>query len=482
MRGKALVVGAGIGGLATAVRLAHDGWQVKLFEARPQVGGRVGELRHEDYRFDTGPTLLMMLEPLEKLFRDTGRRIEDYLDLVLINPSYRVFFGDDTVFDSSPTIAHMVREIRQKISPSEVGGYLRLMGDLAQMYQAVVPAFVRNRYRTLWDLLSPNRIALLARYRLLASLWKRVARYVRDPRLRMLFSFQTMYLGLSPQEALWVYGILTYMESGEGVWYPHGGMHQLAKALAYMVREHGGHVHLCQRVKQVLVEHNRAVGVVLESGERVQADLIVLNTDVPTLYRTLLPPTRFARKHYRNSCSALVFYIGYEGRLSHMLHHNVHFSQDFERNLHELFRLQKVPTDPSFYTCLSNRTNPHDAPEGCENLYVLVPVPNLAGEDASLHQDRIFEQVACRIGLDRAKVRFVKTQTPHDWQAMGLWQGAAFGISHHFFQSTYFRPSFRTPFERLYQVGASTQPGNGIPMVLIASELLAQEVRQVFGG
>src|SRR5690554_5183650 len=136
MRGKAIVVGAGIGGLATAARLAHAGWKVEVFEARPQIGGRVGELRHEGYRFDMGPTLLMMLEPLERLFSDLHRRLEDYLSLVLIDPSYRVFFGDGTEFDSSPCIARMVQEIRHKISFNEVAGYLRLMGDLAQMYQA----------------------------------------------------------------------------------------------------------------------------------------------------------------------------------------------------------------------------------------------------------------------------------------------------------------------------------------------------------
>ncbi len=480
MQGKAIVVGAGMGGLATAARLAHAGWKVEVFEARRQVGGRVGELRHDGYRFDTGPTLLMMLEPLERLFSDLHRRLEDYMSLVLIDPSYRVFFGDGTEFDSSPCIARMVQEIRHKISPDEVAGYLRLMGDLAQMYQAVVPAFVRNPYRSLWDLFSPSRIALLMRYRLTARLWRRIPRYVRDPRLQVLFSFQTMYLGLSPKEALWVYGILTYMESGEGVWYPRGGMHRLAEALAQIVREEGGQIHLCQRVQKVQVEGNRATGVVLESGEVERADLIVLNTDVPTLYRSLLPPTRHAQRNYRNSCSALMFYIGYEAPLPHLLHHNVHFAADFERNLHELFVERKTPTEPSFYTCLSNRTDPSDAPAGCENLYVLVPVPNLAGEDASLHQERILNYVAERVGLDMSRVRFVKTCTPHDWQAMGLWQGAAFGISANFFQSTYFRPGYRTPFERLYQVGASTRPGNGIPMVLIAAELLTEEIKQAF--
>lgn len=465
-----------MGGLATAARLAKAGYEVFVFEARNQIGGRIGELRRNDYRFDTGPTLLMMLEPLERLFSDLHRRVEDYLELVLIDPSYRVYFGDGTVFDSSPNIARMVREIARKISPREVPGYLKLMADLSAMYHAVVPAFVRKQYDSLADLFSPYQVGLLLRHRLLANLWKRVGRYVRDPRLRMLFSFQTMYLGLSPKEALWVYGVLTYMESGEGVWYPRGGMHKVPHAVAQIAQEEGARIYLNQRVAEVLVENGQAVGVRLTSGEVLHADVVVINVDAPTAYRELLPPTRYARRNFKNSCSALMFYIGYTEPLPHQLHHNVYFSRDFEQNLYELFVQNRVPSDPSFYTCLSNRTDPQDAPAGCENLYVLVPVPNLTGEDARAAAPRVLETVIARVGLKRERIQFVETLTPHEWQALGLWQGAAFGIAHNFFQSTAFRPSVRTPFRNCYLVGASTQPGNGIPMTLISAELVAERV------
>ncbi|MFN7161992.1 MAG: phytoene desaturase family protein [Fimbriimonadales bacterium] len=471
-----VIVGAGMGGLSTAARLAKSGCEVTVFEARPQIGGRLGELRRDGYRFDTGPTLLMMLEPLERLFGDLHRRVEDYLDLALIDPSYRVYFGDGTVFDSTPNIARMTREITRKISPDEVPGYLRLMGDLSAMYHAVVPAFVRKQYRGLGDLFTPSQVGLLLRHRLLSNLWKRVAGYVHDPRLRMLFSFQTMYLGLSPKEALWVYGVLTYMESGEGVWYPRGGMHRLPEAIARVAQEEGARLYLNHRVQEVLIAGDRAVGVRLQSGEVLKADVVVVNVDAPTAYRELLPPTPYAKRNFKNSCSALMFYIGYTEPLPHQLHHNVYFSRDFEANLRELFEEQRVPSDPSFYTCLSNRTDPADAPAGCENLYVLVPAPNLTGEDARAAAPRVLETVIERVGLKRECMQFVEMLTPHEWQAMGLWQGAAFGIAHTFFQSTAFRPSVQTPFGNCYLVGASTQPGNGIPMTLISAELVAERI------
>ncbi len=477
-----VIVGGGIGGLSAAARLAHSGFRVTLIEQRHQLGGRIGEVQRDGFRFDTGPTLLMMLDPLEKLFRDTHRRLEDYLQPVLLNPSYRVFYADGLRFDSSPCIASMIREIGRKFSPAEVPGYLRLMADLSAMLYDVVPAFVRRNYRSPLDLFSPGQVALLVKHRLLANLYRRISRYARDPRLRMLFTFQTMYLGLSPLEAPWVYGILTYMESGEGVWFPRGGMYAIIRAIERIATEEGAQIRLNERVEQVLVENGRARGVKLASGEEIPADAVVLNADVPTAYSQLLPPTKQSTRRWRNSCSALVFLIGYDGALPELLHHNVHFSADFERNLSEIFVQKTVPTDPSFYTCLSVRTEPADAPAGAENLYVLVPAPNLTGEDAGAVSDVVLEKVLSRLereaNLQRERIRFVERITPADWQAMGLWQGAAFGLSHDFFQSTCFRPSNRAPFEGVYFVGASTVPGNGIPMVLISAELVQERILQ----
>jgi len=475
-----VIVGAGLGGLASAVRLAQLGHRVTLIEQLEHLGGRIAELRREGFRFDTGPTLLMMLHPLEKLFHDLQVRLEDYLQPLLLNPSYRVFYADGTRFDSSPCIANMVREIATKISSDQVRGYLRLMADLGSMLHDVVPTFVQRNYQSVFDLLNVRSLALVLKHGLLNNLSKQVVKYVQDPRLRMLFTFQTMYLGLSPLNAPWVYGILTYMESGEGVWFPRGGMYQIIRALEQLARQSGVRIYTSTPVRQVIIEQGRATGVQLANGDILPAGVVVLNVDVPTAYARLLPSCRVARRRWRNSCSALVFCIGYANSLPELLHHNVHFSADFERNLHEIFVQKVVPTDPSFYTCLSVRTESTDAPEGCENLYVLVPVPNRSGQDATSMTDKVLDKVLQRlqqdVGLCRRYIRFVHQVTPADWESIGLWQGAAFGLSHDFFQSTCFRPSNRAPFRGVYFVGASTVPGNGIPMVLISAELLQERI------
>jgi phytoene desaturase len=481
-----IVVGGGIGGLAAAARLAHAGYRVTLIEQRYQLGGRVGLLRRDGFRFDTGPTLLMMLDPLERFFAETHRRMEDYLQPVLLQPSYRVFYADGLRFDSSPCIATMVREIAKKFSSAEVPGYLRLMADLSLMLHEVVPTFVRHNYRSVADLLGIQPIRLLWKHRLLSNLYRRIGYYVRDPKLRMLFTFQTMYLGLSPLQAPWVYAILTYMESGEGVWFPRGGMYELVRALERIGVEEGVQFVLGERVEEVLIDGGRAKGVRLASGSTLSADIVVLNTDVPTAYQKLLPDTKLRRRRWRNSCSALVYCIGYKGQLPALLHHNVHFSHDFERNLNDIFVRKVVPDEPSFYTCLSVRTEPSDAPDGCENLYVLVPVPNRSGQDATDVANAVLDNVLGRLendaGLQRERIQFVQSVTAADWEAMGLWEGAAFGLSHDFFQSTCFRPSNRAPFAGVYFVGASTVPGNGIPMVLISAELLQRRIQTEMGN
>lgn len=478
---KVVVVGGGLGGLAVAVRLAHAGHNVQVFEQRQQLGGRIGTLHREGYRFDTGPTLLMMLEPLQRLFADAGKRTDDYLSLVRLKPSYRVFFGDGTTFDTSPIASEMVQQI-EKYGEREVAGYLRLRSELSQLYQAVIPAFVEKNYRHIGDLLSPKQIALLLRHRLLTSGSRRIKQYVHHPHLQMLFTFQSLYLGLSPLKAPWVYSILTHLETNQGIWFPEDGIYKLVEAIVNLGSEFGVKYEAGVQVKRVIIEGGKARAVQLADKGIVAADWVILNTDVPQVYHQLLPETRFSGRQWRNSCSALMFYIGYQSDLPSLLHHNVHFCTNFEDNVRAIFDHKQVPLDPSFYSCVSRRTCSGDAPVGCENLYLLVPVPNLSGEDASEQKDRILQGLLTRlqqdVRLDRNKIQFVESFTPRDWESMGLWQGAAFGLAHDFFQSTLFRPSNRTPFPNVYLVGASTIPGNGIPMVLISAELTAQRMLQ----
>lgn len=489
---NAVVIGAGIGGLATAIRLQRAGVQVDLFEAKSGPGGRAYQIKSpQGHVFDTGPTLLLMLDPLRELFADAGRRLEDYLDVRLVDPSYRVHFADGTEFDSSVNLPTMIREIKTKIGEEEAENYFSFFNYLASLYRETVPKFVTRNFDRLGDFISPRNLNVLARYRMLEKLYTRVSRHFKDDRLRMLFSFQSMYLGISPFDAPSVYAVVTYMESGEGIWFPMGGLHAVPQALAKLATELGVRVHYDTPVERVLVENGRAAGVRLKNGAEVQAGAVVANADLPFVYKNLVAPadrpswTDAKVDGLAYSSSTYMLYLGVKKQYEKLLHHNVFFGAGYRNALDDIFRNGKVPApeDLALYVNVPNRTDPSLAPEGEDAVYVLVPVPhNGAGIDWSVQGPALRAEVFRRLkekGFDlEPHLTFEQALTPDDWENdFSLAKGAAFGLSHNFFQSAYFRPKNKSEdIDGLYFAGASTTPGNGIPMVIISGKLAAERV------
>lgn len=476
MRKKFVVVGAGLGGLAIALRLAHRGHQVTIVEKTDAVGGRNRHESVNDCKFDGGPSLLMMLDPFKKLFTDVGERFEDHLQITLLDPSYRVFFRDGSRIDGTPNVAQMLDQIERLTTPEEAARYPQLLGRLAALYHDSIPHFVRTNYSKPTDIVHPAQLARVAKHGMLGNLAKRVQKTFKDPRLQMLFSFQTMYLGLSPYQAPWVYATLTYMEYGEGIWYPQGGLPAVTDAVANLARRRGVEIRLQTAAAHITP---RSVTVTNPDGstETLKADAVISNADLPYTQTRLEPNPKASKKTYRYSCSAYVVYLDYQGQIPELLHHNVFFGKDYAGNLESIFTKLRVPEDPAFYACLSNRSEPSRSPAGHENLFLLIPCPNLDHPWTPDVQNQLRSQVFARLAeetsFDPARVRGEKARTPIDWkEELNLEKGAAFGISHDLFQSAFFRPGNKSKANPgLYYVGASTVPGNGLPMVLISAEL-----------
>jgi phytoene desaturase len=470
-----IVVGAGVGGLGVAMRLAHRGHRVTVVEKTDAVGGRNRREQVGQSRFDGGPTLLMMLDPFKKLFADVGEDFDTRVPNRLCDPSYRVFFADGTRFDGTTNVPVMTERIRTMSGDAEAAKYPGFLSELKALYEESIPHFVRKNYRSLWDFASPAQLKRVLQHHMLGNLAKRIKQRFQDKRLQMIFSFQTMYLGLSPNDAPWVYATLAYMEYGEGIFYPEGGLGSISDTMAHIAQEKGVQIRLNSPVEKIEGRRVHLVG-----GEIIEGDVVVANADMPYAQRELAAAA--PKRNLRYSCSAHLMYIDYEGDLEGFEHHNVVFGADFDGNLDAIFHNLRLPEDPAFYVCISKRSDPEAAPDGRINLFVLVPCPNLdcPMDESMVNQleGQVFDRLAKEGGFDRTKVREIKRRGPNEWRnELNLERGAAFGISHDLFQSAFMRPQNRSKSNPdLYFVGASTVPGNGLPMVLISAELIEERL------
>lgn len=486
----ALVIGAGLGGMATAARLAHAGYRVTVVEKFEGPGGRAGVWRSEGFTFDTGPSMVMMTECWQQLFASVGRRFEEYITLVQCDPYYRLTFADGTRLEMTSQLNRLLENL-ERIEPGCTPRALQFIAHTGELYQRGMGFISRNMHQP-QAMLNVGGMGLKYGTQALGDLQKMVRRYFKDPRLQQALTFQSLYLGLSPYQSLAIYGLLAYTEIAGGIHYPMGGMHQLALALDKLGRELGVDYRYNAPVRSLDKQGDRITGAVLEDGTRLSADLIVANSDLPYTYATLLG------EPYRNidnkvfSCSVVLLYLGVNRTYPDLLHHNLSVSRDLEQTCRELFVDKTMPDDPPFYVVASTRTDPSQAPPGCENLFVLVLAPSQdPGRpiDWTVEGPRVEQRTLERLeafGLTNLRQHIVtkKVVTPDDFtERYGNLRGEAFGLSHGLTQIGYFRPHNRHDrYRNLYFVGQSTHPGCGLPMVLISAECVVQRIRAELPG
>ena len=483
----ALIIGAGIGGLATAARLAKNGYSVTLIEKNEAPGGRCGRLICDGHRFDTGPTLFLMPEVFAETFSALGEKMHDKLDLRRVDPTYRVRFTDGLELTLTADVNKMQTQL-ERIEPGSFTGFLNYLTEGHRHYRMSLEKFVGRNFYSLADYFSPTNLPLLFQLKALQKHYTNIGSYFKDPHLKAAFTFQNMYLGLSPYEAPATYSLLQYTELADGVWFPMGGMYQVIDSLASIAGELGVTFLYNAHVEKIEVEQGRATGVRLGDGSRLAADIIVANADLPYVYKHLLPeePERRRLLGKKYTCSSITFYWGIDRVFEQFGAHNVYLSTEYRASFERIFQDFTLPDDPSFYIHAPSRIDPTAAPAGRDTLMALVPVGHLV-EDATQDwqalvnraRSSIFKRLA-EAGVPDLEqhILFERYYSPVEWKDLyNLEKGAAFGLSHNFMQVGYLRPRNRHDrYRNLYFVGASTHPGTGLPIVLLSARLVTERI------
>ena len=479
-----VIVGAGLAGLSAALRLVGAGREVTVLEREAVPGGRNGVLEDAGYAFDTGPTVLTMPDLIADALDCVGERLEDWLELQPVDPLYRAFYPDGSVLDVKADVHEMAAEVERVCGPDEAGGYLRYVDFVAKLYRYEMKDFIDRNIDSPFDLITPN-LARLAAIGGFAKLAPKVGQYLKDPRTQRVMSFQSMYAGLSPYDALAIYAVIAYMDSVAGVYFPKGGMHAVPRALAGAAEKHGATLRYGTTVTRVLVSNGRAVGVETADGERILADVVVLNPDLPVAYRELLPPELTPRRvkslTYSPSCFLLL--AGSSATYGKTAHHNIHFGKQWREVFTDLIDRKQLMADPSVLVTNPTRSDPSLAPDGKQIYYVLFPTPDMSsGIDWDVVGPRYRDECVARlesmgyVGFGDA-VEVEHVTTPADWQRRGMAMGAPFASAHSFFQTGPFRPTNLAPkVDGVVFAGSGTQPGVGVPMVLVSGRLAAERI------
>lgn len=472
---RVVVVGAGLGGLSAALRLVGAGREVIVIDRAEQPGGRAGRLELDGCRFDTGPTVLTMPALLEEALASVDERIDDWLDLRPVDPAYRAFFPDGSQLDVIADVERMAAQVHEVCGAREASGYRRFASFARELFELEYAAFMNRNLDSPLQLMTPSlaRLVALGGFRRLAP---KVATFFTDPRLRRVFSFQSLYAGLSPYDALALYCSISYLDTIGGVWFPAGGMQAVPAALAGAAQKHGAEVRLGTEVSRVELSGRRAVAVHTADGERVAADAVVLNTDLPTTWRLLGRPAR--RLQWAPSC--LLMLASVRGTYRGAAHHNLHFGAHWRAALRELSS-GRLMSDPSFLVSIPTTTDPELAPDGHSLVTALLLVPNLTTRlDWEVLAPRLRDELVARlenagyVGISSA-IDVEHVTTPADWARQGLAAGTPFSASHLFRQTGPFRPS-NLPLDNVVLAGCGTHPGVGIPPVLISGRLAAERI------
>jgi phytoene desaturase len=486
-----IVIGAGMGGITAAIHLAQRGMKVIVLEKNSHAGGRCDRFSSDGHHFDAGPTLMVMPLLYEAEFAALGTPIREMLELQRVDPTYHLVFDDGSQLALTSDMKSMQEQL-ESFEPGSFSGLLRYVEEGHRHYHLGMEKLVNRDFRKVSDFFKLSNLPLTYRLKPFVNHYRNMSSYFENPHLKAAFTFQDVYMGLSPFEAPATFSMMPYTELAHGVWYPKGGMYSIVEALMELARRAGVEFIFDAAVERIDVDGNRAQSILLENGRRIKSDVILANADLPYVYQNLLPPDpkgrgeakRLARKRF--SCSVISFFWGVDKVYRQLNPHTLFLADDYRENFDAIIRDLDLPANPCLYVHAPARLDPSMAPQGQDTLIAIVPVGHMSGngeQDWAEIRDRARQQVLRRLrilGITdlEAHIKFEVNYTPLSWRKRyNLVKGSTHGLCHNLTQLGYFRPRNRhARYHNLYFVGASTHPGTGMPTAMVSGRLAAKRI------
>lgn len=494
MKKTVSVVGAGVAGLASAIRLQHEGYDVTLYEKEAIPGGKMHQIKKDGFTFDLGPTIVMMPSLYKEVFELAGKNPDDYIPMVRLDPMYTAYFGADKQdqINVSSDLVQILDSI-EDISSEDAEGFLAYLSDIYKRYNVAKDSFLQRPFRSAKDFYNPSMIRQGLKLKTFNTADSLIKSYVKDKRLQQILSFQTLYIGVSPLDGPSLYTIIPMIEMLYGVWFIKGGMHTMAKGMERLFLELGGRVHYNSPVEEILIKNQQAYGIRL-NGKEIHSDYVVCNADFPYAMKNLVLDKKAKGKYtdkkidqMKYSCSCFVMYLGMNRKYEEVeLPHTFVFGKDLEENLNGIFSGELLD-NPAFYLYMGSKVDSSMAPEGKDGLYLLVPVSDLSvskyewnEETIQYYRAQVLDSLKKIKGFENVENEIISEThiTPLDFEEkFNAYNGATFGLRPTLTQSAHLRPQAKAKnCENLYFTGSSTHPGAGVPIVLLSAKIATEEL------
>jgi phytoene desaturase len=487
---RVIIIGAGFGGMAAAALLARDGHQVTVVEKNDQPGGRAAVWREKGFLFDMGPSWYLMPDVFERFFAEFGKRPNEFYNLIRLNPAYRVFYSPEEKVDISPDLEKNFKLFEQ-YQPHGAEQLTKYLDAAKYQYDIAMKEFIYKQYEHYTDFFNLKLLVKGSKLHIFQSLDDYAKRYITEEKLRKILEYTMVFLGGTPFDTPALYSLMSHVDFNLGVWYPDGGITKLVEAFHRLAVSLDVEFQFDQPVKKIIVKNNTVAGV-QTNNKIIEADLVVANADYAHVETQLLDsehqsyPSQYWEKR-AIAPSALLMYLGVDEKVQNLVHHNLYFAPHWQDHFESIFHNPQWPADPSYYISCPSKTDASVAPQGQENLFILVPVS--AGlEDTNKIREEYFTKIMSHLetltGQDIKKSLIVKRLFAHNdfTSAYNAYKGTALGLAHTLRQTAIFRPSQRSRrVKGLYYTGHYTHPGIGVPMVTIASQILAQTIRENHG-